>query len=104
MRADSRKEDVMRIAAVAGALVLVGAPAVNADLAETKLFNLVDTPAAIVYSASGQTQVALEPPGGLIVNVAGYRKVSFEIGTAKATTYGLVMGKLSNSSLAHKYT
>ena len=86
-----------RIAAVVALLVLASAPAGNA--VGNKFFNHVDTPVSITYSASGDAQIVLDPPNAT-VNIAGYRKVSVRIGTAKATTFRINMGKISNSTLS----
>jgi hypothetical protein len=87
-----------RLATVMTLLVLASAPAVNAQVPH-KFFNHVDTPVSITYSASGEAQVVLDPPNAT-VSIAGYRKVSVRIGTAKATNFRINMGKISGTTLS----
>jgi hypothetical protein len=84
-------------------VALTAAPA-SAQLATTKLYNHVDTPASITYNASGQAQVVLDPAIGSIISVAGYHRVSIRIGTTKATSFMLNMGKISNTTLSRIIT
>lgn len=91
-------------AAVSALLVLAAAPAAQAQLAATKFFNLVDTPASITYSASGQAQVIVDPSNGGTVDLTGYHTVYLRIGKAKATGFSVNMGKIKNSTLSQMFT
>jgi hypothetical protein len=93
-----------RAAAPCLLLLLATATTANAQLAATKFYNLTDTPASITYSASGSATIVLEPGTGGTTDLTGYRKVCFRIGTAKATTFAVTMGKISNATLAAQFT
>ena len=83
---------------------LTTTPSASAQLATTKFYNFVDTPASITYNASGQAQVQLDPAVGAIISVAGYRKVSIRIGATKATSFMFGMGKISGPTLSRIIT
>lgn len=68
------------------------------DVPNTKLYNFVDTPAALTYSQSGEAQVPLDT--NPIIDVTGYRQVNVRIGQTKATSWSLYMGKISNATLS----
>lgn len=68
------------------------------DVPNTKLYNLVDTPAAMVYGQFGDAQVRLDT--NPIIDVTGYRQVSVRIGPTKASSWSLTMGKISGATLA----
>jgi hypothetical protein len=68
------------------------------DLPNTKLFNFVDTPATIQYSQFGEGQVPLD--ANPIIDVTGYRRVNVRIGSTKASSWSLYMGKISGSTLS----
>ena len=68
------------------------------DVPNTKLYNFVDTPAAITYGQSGEAQVPLD--ASPIVDVTGYRQVNVRIGQTKASSFMLNMGKLSGATLS----
>jgi hypothetical protein len=83
---------------------LVSLPAAFAQLAATRFINLTDTPASVTFDASGIAQVRLDPQAGRIISVAGYRKVSVMIGTTRATSFSVIMGKGNGASLAQAFT
>jgi hypothetical protein len=85
-------------------LALSSTSGVQAQLASTRFINLVDTPAAVTYSASGQAQVQLHPTAGAIIQVAGFRKVSIRIGSTQATSLHVIMGKLSGTTVGARFT
>jgi hypothetical protein len=68
------------------------------DVPNTKLYNFVDTPVSVTYSQFGEVQVPLEADP--IIDVTGFRQVSFLIGRTKAASWTLSMGKISGSTLA----
>jgi hypothetical protein len=68
-----------------------------ADVPTTKLYNFVDTPATVAYSGAGEAPV---PLNGGIVDVTGFRQVSVRIGSTKASSFSLYMGKISGSTLS----
>jgi hypothetical protein len=93
-----------RLALACTLLAMTLAPAANAQLATTRMFNFVDTPAALTYNASGQAQVQLHPTAGSIIRIAGFRKVSIRIGSTHATSVLVNMGKLANATLSQIFT
>lgn len=93
----------MRKAAAACAVLILAATTANAELATAKFYNLTDTPASITYSASGSATIILDAATGGTVDLTGYRKICLEIGKAKATTFTVVIGKISNSTLAQQF-
>lgn len=72
------------------------------DVPNTKLYEFVDTPAAVIYGQLGDAQVRLDT--NPIVDVTGYRQVSIRIGETKATAWSLAMGKISGATLAVEHT
>ncbi len=82
-------------------LMLTGQHA-GAQLATTRLFNRVDQPVTVTYSASGEGRVVLDQAIGSIVRVAGYRKLSILLGSTKATSVDLYFGKISNATLSQR--
>jgi hypothetical protein len=68
------------------------------DIPNAKLYDFVDPPAAITYSPTGDAQVPLDT--NPIVDVTEFRQVSVRIGTPMATSWSLVMGKISGVTLA----
>ncbi len=73
------------------------------DIPNVRCINLVDTPAAIKYNAFGQAQVPLDPSTMNIIDLSGFRQASIQVGTTKATSCQLYMGKGSGATLAHAY-
>jgi len=69
-----------------------------ADIPNTQLYNFVDTPVSVTYSQFGEVQVPLEADP--IIDVTGFRQVSFLIGQTKATSWSLFMGKISGATLS----
>jgi hypothetical protein len=80
------------------------APAALAQVPNTRLINMVDTPATITYSASGEGRVPLDPSVGNIIKVNGFRKFSVLIGTTRATSMMLFIGKISGPTLSQRFT
>ena len=74
-----------------------------ADVPNTRLFNFVDTPAAIHYSQFNEAQVPLDPKTGNIIEVTQFRRVSILIGSTKATSFSLFMGKISGATLSREF-
>lgn len=68
------------------------------DVPNTKLYNFVDKPVSVTYTQFGEVQVPLEADP--IIDVTGFRQVSFLIGRTKATSWMLSMGKISGATLA----
>jgi|SRR5215210_8210548 len=71
-----------------------------ADVPNTRLFNFVDNPAIISYSAFGDGQVQLDPQVGGNIDVSEFRRVNVQIGTTIATSFSLFMGKIAGSTLS----
>jgi len=94
----------MRTAVTVGALILASAAAVDAELATTKLYDFVNTPASVIYGPTGDTPIPFDPPGGLYIDVSGYRKVSFQISGAKATHFSLNMGIIAQTTVSQAFT
>ncbi len=84
-------------------LALSFAPPAAAQLATTKLYNLVDAPITVTYSASGEAQVVLDA-GNSIIQAAGYHKVSVLVGDTHAASFMINMGKISNTTLSQMFT
>ena len=74
-----------------------------AQLATTKLYNHVDTPITVTYSASGEAQVVLDA-GNAIIQAAGYHKISVRVGATHATSFMINMGKISNATLSQMFS
>ena len=72
------------------------------DIPNTRLINLVDTPANIQYSKFGEGQVESLPEGG-VLDIREYRQVSVEVGATKASKCELFMGKISDMTLSTRY-
>ena len=91
-----------RVALTCAVLALAAAPSAGAQAA-SRFFNLVDTPAVVTYGRGGSARVQLDPAVGAIINVAGYRKVSVLIGSTQATSSEILIGKISNATLAQRF-
>jgi hypothetical protein len=89
-----------RIAFACVLLALAAPSAAFAQLATNQLYNFVNTPVTVTYSASGQAQVSLSTTSGAIISIAGYRKVSMRLGATHATTLQVSMGKISGPTLS----
>ncbi len=95
----------MKRIAVLYAVIVLGAGATAwAQLAGTKLYNLVDVPATVTYSQSGQAQIQLDPQAGSTISTAGYHKVYVRVGTTKAKHIMINMGKISGPTLSQMFT
>ncbi len=70
-----------------------------AQLATTKFYNLVDTPVAVTFNASGQAQIKVSPAGA-VINVTGFRRVSVQVGSTHATNLRIQIGKISGTTLS----
>jgi hypothetical protein len=69
------------------------------EIPNTRLINLVDQPATIKYSQFGQAQAPLNTPTtGGILNITQFRRVHICVGTTKATSIQVAMGKISNAT------
>jgi hypothetical protein len=67
-----------------------------------KLIQFVDTPYSVTYSGSGEAYVSW-PGGSNALSADGYSRVSVEVrGTAKTSSFDLIMGKISGSTLADR--
>jgi hypothetical protein len=67
-----------------------------AEIPNTRLINLVDQPATIRYSQFGQAQAPLT--AGNILDISQFRRVHICVGTTRATSIQLSMGKISNAT------
>jgi hypothetical protein len=74
-----------------------------ADIPNTRFFDFVDTPASIHYSQFNEAQVPLDPKTGDIIDVTQFRTVSMLIGSTKATSFSLFMGKISGATLSQEF-
>jgi len=79
------------------ALVSLVASGALAQLATTRFINLTDSAAAINYNAQGTAIVPIGP--GNIIDVTGYRKISVLVGTTRATSMSLNIGKANGATL-----
>ncbi len=93
-----------RIAILWAVITLASGTTSWAQLAGTKLYNLVDVPATVTYNQSGQAQVHLDPQAGAIISTAGYHKVFVRVGTTKAHYIMINMGKISGPTLSQMFT
>lgn len=93
---------MQRTAILGAVLALALAASVSAqELAATRLYNLVDTPAAVTFGPSGQGAVRLDPAtSSTIIRIAGYRKVHIRIGSTSATSFSINMGKIGGATLS----
>jgi hypothetical protein len=73
------------------------------DIPNVRFINLADSPAVLKYSQFGEAFVNLDPTVGGVIDVSGYRWVSIRIGSTKATSCEMAMGKISNQTLAQAY-
>src|SRR5215212_8178598 len=74
-----------------------------AEIPNTRLINLVDQPATIKYSQFGEARAPLNTPTtGGILDVSQFRKVHICVGTTKATSFEVSMGKISNATQAER--
>jgi hypothetical protein len=73
------------------------------DIPNTRFINLVDIPATIAYSQFGEAQVPLDPQTGGVLQLEEYRQVSFRIGSTKAASFTMFMGKISGTTLSMRY-
>ena len=70
------------------------------DIPNTRFINLVDNPAAITYSQFGEAQVPRDPQTGGVLHLEAFRQVSFRIGSTKASSFNMFMGKISGPTLS----
>jgi hypothetical protein len=74
--------------------------AASAEIPHTRLINFVDQPTTIRYSQFGQGQVQLDPQTGGILDIHEFRKVHLRVGSTRATSFQVSMGKISNRTLS----
>jgi hypothetical protein len=74
------------------------------DIPNVRFINLVDTPAALQYSQFGEAQVPLDPKTGHVIDVKKFRRVSILIGSTKAGSCMMFMGKISGPTLSKQFT
>ena len=74
-----------------------------ADVPNTRMFNFVDTPANIHYSQFGEAQVPLDPQTGSIIDISGFRRINIRIGSTKAKTFSVFIGKNSGATLSQDF-
>jgi hypothetical protein len=74
------------------------------ESANIKLYQFVDTPYHVAYSAHGEAGVELAGKGlGTTLRVDGFRQVSVEVAdTAHTHSFDLFMGKCSGTTLADR--
>jgi hypothetical protein len=75
-----------------------------ADIPNTRFINFVDNPVAIEYSQFGEAQVRLEPQTGGVVDVTGFRQASVRIGSTKASSFQVYIGKIAGATLSARYS
>src|SRR6185312_4288450 len=68
------------------------------DVCNAKLIQFVDTPATVVFDASGNADVEFASSNSL--DVGNCRHFYFEISSSAVTGYDVIMGKISNATLA----
>jgi hypothetical protein len=71
-----------------------------ADIPNTRFINFVDAPVTVSYTAGGFGQVNLDPQTGGVIDLTGFRTFSVKIDTTKATSFAVVIGKVSGATLA----
>ena len=74
-----------------------------ADIPNTRLFNFVDTPAIIHYNQGKEAQVPLDPQTGSIIDISGFRRISVRIGSTKAKSFSVFIGKISGATLSQEF-
>ena len=72
------------------------------DIPNTKFIDLVTKPAIIKYDSRGIAQVLLDPTA-VIIKVNEFRKVSILIGSTKAISFSVNMGKLFGTTMAQSF-
>ena len=92
-----------RVLLVSPLFLLIVAPASSAQMASTRFINFVDTPATVTYNQYGEAVVRLDAQGGSSIDVSGFRKLSVRIGSTRATSFRIAMGKISNTTLAYPF-
>lgn len=70
------------------------------DIPNTKFINCVDNQADIKYSKYGEGTVPLDPSSFGPIDVTGFRRVSIMIGSTKAKSCKMSMGKISGPTLS----
>lgn len=90
-----------KIAAIATLVILGLTIASLAGAGEGTLINFVDTPATLHYSRFGEAPLRIN--GDAILDIGKYRKVSILVGTTKAKTMEVTMGKIRNATLAQVF-
>ena len=71
-----------------------------ADIPNTRFINFVDTPVIVSYTASGFGRVVLDPQTDGVIDITGFRTISVLIGPTKATSFAVLIGKISGATLA----
>jgi hypothetical protein len=74
------------------------------DVPNVWFINLVDNPAVLNYSQHGQAQVPLDPQTGSIIDVTDFRRVNILIGSTKASSCVMYMGKISGTTLSQSFS
>ena len=74
-----------------------------ADIPNTRMFNFVDSPAVIHYSQFGEAQVPLDPQTGSVIDITGFRRISVRIGSTKAKSSSVFIGKISGTTLSQEF-
>ena len=75
-----------------------------AEIPNTRFINFADAPVAVVYDQFGSAHVNLDPQVGGIIDLSGFRRVSIRIGTTKATSFVVNMGKISGATLSQAFS
>jgi len=90
----------MRRIALGSLILALAAPSSGlAQLATNQFINFVNSPVTVTYSASGQAQVKLTTAGP-VLGIAGYRRVSVQIGSTHATNMRVQIGKIAGPTLS----
>jgi hypothetical protein len=101
----NEREIIMkRVAMVCAVITLTVGSVAWGQLAATRFFNLVDTPATITFSQFGEAMVQLDPQTGGVISTTGYHKVYVRVGTTSAKKIVINMGKISNTTLSQMFT
>jgi hypothetical protein len=73
---------------------------ISEEIPHTRLINFVDQRATINYSQFGEAQVQLNAPTGGILDIRRFRRVNIRVGSTKATSFQVFMGKISIATLS----
>lgn len=75
-----------------------------ADIPNTRFINFVDTPVTVAYTQAGSAHINLDSQVAGVIDVTGFRTISIRIGTTKATSFDVIIGKVSGSTLAQAFS